>query len=275
MMRNTLSLLAVAAAAALSSVPAIAADNFRDFTIDETSVPGTGIIPGLANAALVGDKLNGGFTEYVTFTSPTTFSAQAYASIGQIFGSEGTSLVTSLLNSNELVGGYRMYALFDALGTVTGGVNFTGTSASFTLYIDVDSNTTFAGTNGIAPITVSNNTDDYKIAFSNTLAMPGSGTLASAPGAFNFDFKDFALTTGDQNASIAGVQNGASYFVKPNPFHILVQVNGDNDQADGTIPNLLVTGDVSAVFRAPEPGSLALVGTLLAALGLTSRRRKS
>lgn len=272
-MKKLLSAVALAAIVAVSSTPALAAGNFLEFTIDETSVPGTGVIPGLANSALVADKMNGGFSEYITIAGGL-FTAKAYASIGQYFSTEGTVLETSLLSGNELVGGYRIYALFNSSGTVS-GLDFTADTLSLELYIDSDSNTTFAGVDGNTAITLGNAGDDYKVAFSNAILGVGTGTLSSAPGAYNFDFQNLQLTSGDNNAFFAGNQNGEAYFVAPRPFHFIVQVNGDNDQATplggGTF---LVTGDVSAVFKAPEPGSLALVGTLLAGLGLATRRRK-
>lgn len=257
----------LAAAMAVGGVTsAFAAGNFQEFTIDETSVPGANVL-GLANSALVADKFNGAFTEYVTFTGPNSFVASAYANFTGYFANEGTTPVASLLNGLDAIGGYRVYALFSASGTVA-GLNFTGTAAQFDLYVDPGPVTTFAGTNGLSPITLGNNADDYKIASSSTLLGVGVGTLAAAPGAYNFNFTNFTLT---DNGTL---QDGQSFFAAPNPFHIVVQVNGDNDQAQGAIPNITVTGDVSAVFlKVPEPGALALAGLALAGVGFASRRR--
>lgn len=267
-MSKVRAMLLAAALAAGAAAPAFAAGNFQEFTIDETSIPGTSPLApvlDLANPALVADKFNGGFTEYVTFTSATNFSAMAYAQFGQYFANDGTTLLTSLLNNSEAVGGYRIYALFSATGTYA-GLNFIGTAANFDLFVDPLSNSTFGGVDGLTAITVGSNGDDYKIASSNTLIGSGVGTLTAAPGAYNFNFGNFTLT--DNGTS----QDGTSFFIAPSPFHVVVQVNGDNDQAPITGATITVTGDVSAVFPVPEPGALALVGLALAGAGLASRR---
>lgn len=243
--------------AAIGSVSA--AEQFLDFQVDEGSVAGA------AANVFTADKLNGGFTEFVTFTGVNSFEAHAYANMGQFFANEGGTLIGSQLN-NFGASGYGMYALFEATGTFT-GLNFTGGTGEFRLYIDVDQDTTFGtavGIDGVTRVTSAGTADDYEIAFTTSL-VAGVGTLSSAPGAYNFDFKDFTLTAAGEN-----------YFISPRPFHFFVQVNGDNDQATGTgLPGdpLRVTGDVSAVFKVAEPGSLALAG--LALLGLGAARRRS
>lgn len=264
-MKRKLSQIAFALATALASASASAA--FGDFTVDESSVPGAG-----ANT-FVADKLNGAFTEYVTFTSATTFSASAYATMNQFLSGEGG---TSVPSQSGCFGAncYNLYAVFQATGTVVGGLNFTGGTGEFKLYIDPGQNTTFALTSGLAPVTLGGTTsDDYLIASASTLES-GTGTLASAPGAYNFFFTGFTLTTTDQNAA-AGVQAGNLFFTSPNPFYFRVQVNGDNDAATPVVPGTIrVTGDVSAVF-VPEPGTLALTGLALGILGFASRRRRA
>lgn len=265
-MKRNFSKIAFALATVLASASAFAA--FEDFTVDESSVPGAG-----ANT-FVADKLNGAFTEYVTFTGVNTFSASAYATMNQFLSNEGGTSVPSQAGCFG-ANCYSLYALFTATGTVVGGLNFTGGTGSFSLYVDPGQNTTFTLTSGTAPVTLGGTTsDDYLIATAATLES-GTGTLATAPGAYNFFFTGFSLSTGDQNGATAGTQNGSLFFTAPNPFYFRVQVNGDNDASTVVNANTIrVTGDVSAVFI-PEPGTLALTGLALGILGFASRRRRA
>ena len=260
-MLKMLSTVAVAAATSFVSLPAAA--EFMDFEVTEGSVPGN-----VANTFWA-DKLNGNYAEMVSITGANTFSAQAYANFGQFAKNEGSTIVTPVqLNG---LNGYGLYALFNATGTFA-GTSFTGGTGAFYLYIDPNQDTTFALTNGLVAPTVGGNADDYLIAWTTTLTS-GSGNLGGPPGAFDFKFTDFQLTTGDQSAFWAGNQAGDQYFTSPSPFYFQTQVNGDIDQFQGTNP-ISVTGDVSAVF-VPEPGTLALAGLALGAMGLVSRRRRS
>lgn len=255
-MKKHLLSLATATFLGLSGAAASAAPALLDFTVDEGSVPGA------APNVLVADKLNGGYNEILTINPDSSFNTQAYANIGQFFGNDGADTIGSQLGSG--IGApnqYRMYALFSSAGTFAGGT-FTGTSGSFDLYIDADSNTTLGlGADGVSPITVGNNADDYRIAF--TTSLTSAIGIVGNPGAFDLFFSDFQLTA-----------DGMNYFTSPDPFYLLVNVDGDFDNFN-PVPgqSFNVVGDVSAVFAVPEPGSLALVGLALAGLGLSARRR--
>lgn len=235
---SSLSMFALVAAAGSAQ----AVGTFQEFTVSEGSVPGS-----FANA-FVADKGNGAYNEVLTVNPDFTFSTQAYANFGQYFKDEGANLAGPSQLNNFPPAGYGMYALFDSAGFTT-PTGFTGLTGAFSLYLDPDQNTTLAlGATGASPIIVGGNADDYLIGSSSTkVYLTG---LVGTPGAFDFLFKDFLLTTTDQSGA-PGVQSGATYFTLPLDFYQLVRINGDFD-AFPTVPGpgtyTGITGDVSFVF---------------------------
>ena len=259
----TSKLIVLALAAVAGSAQAVGV--FQEFTVSEGSVPGS--FPN----AFIADKGNGGYNEVLTVNPDLTFSTKAYANFGQYFKNDGGSLAGPNQLNNFGSAGYGLYALFDSAGFLTTG--FVGVTGSFQLYIDPDQNTTLAlGPNGTTPIIVGSNADDYLVG-SASIPVYLKG-IPGTPGAFDFLWKDFTLTTTDQSAA-PGVQSGATYYTLPDPFYNLVRVNGDFD-AFPTIPGpgnySNITGDVSFVFPIPEPTALALVGLGLLGLGAGRRR---
>ena len=251
-------IFAISASVALFSVPAHAV--FEDFTIDEGSVPGA------LDNIIVGDKLNGGYEEVLTINpgAPLTFDTQAFATFGQIFADEGTPPAEQSQLSCLGANCYNMYAVFSSSGEVdlSGSIPvLTGVTGSFQVFIDPDQDTLADLTGGGAvPPLLSGTADDYEIAFaSNPVSLVG---LVGDPGAFDFVWDDFTLTA-----------LGELYFTDPEDFYMKVTVDGDFDEFPIAPGDIFLTGDVSAVFNVPEPGSIALLGLGLLGLGARLRRR--
>ena len=226
--------------------------DFLDFQIDETPYGGE---------VITADKLNGGYTEVLSFDDAGNFTASAFASMNQLFGNDGTansSQIGSVIGAN-----YNLYATFTANGSVMTpgeqGANssLSADSGSFSLYLDANQDTT---ANDVATLDLANTTDDMLLGSSDNLAQ-NVGLLYGFGGVFDFMFRDFELTA-----------DGDTYFVSPTPFYMSVRVDGDFD----SIPlegDQLITGDVSAVFDVPEPSTIAVLSLGLLGLGATSRRK--
>src|SRR5688572_26968291 len=162
--RNLLMMLMVGLGLALT--PGTARADFLDFTVDETTVPGTGAS---GSVLFPVDEIEGGYQEIITFDGSGGFTATIIADFDTYKNTEGFFFVPSDLTGGPDPGAaedeYAMYAVFIAEGTVndegSGVFTFTTDDVTATLFIDPEVDTTKAlpGTGGLAPI-LGNTSDD-------------------------------------------------------------------------------------------------------------------
>jgi hypothetical protein len=179
-------------------------------------------------------------------------------------------LINSGINTN-----YKLYATFTGAGTVAptpgipGGTTATFTDFSLRLFVDRNMNSTITaspvGTVG-GTVTVGNTADDVLVGQSNSLV---AGQAHAFPGLANGDFKVLV-----NFQPVGGFLSG--------PFQVGLTVgtfNGVNTTLTGfsmgSFNSGRIDGSGNLSFNTiPEPASLLLVGSGLAALGWLRRQRQ-
>lgn len=269
-----------------------------DFMVNESALPGVGLNASGDSRVFEADRMTGGYTERFLVTSfdaatnTGTFATVAYFSIGQFFCCDNSTTPTPGpfgLNRAEDDRGYGLFGTFSATGTfstVGSTTNFTGGTATFNLFADLDQDTQLSFINpldpllGLAALNLANSdanpVDDALLATSSTL-IAGAGQVR--PLAINLG--DYAILFGNigLDAPPEGLTAlGQAYFFDPSPFYMIARASGQLNTffiPSAESPLNEFSGSLDIIFAAvPEPGMLALFGFGLVGVGFSTRRRK-
>ena len=262
---------------ALSAGLGVANAAYLPFSITEDGIPdaGSNTVSGLG-------KITGSYNELflVTDGTPTagTFATSAFWDAGTINDVNGVAVTgdTSLggvTSSGEKAGNkymYAMYGLFQSSGSFsTSGTatSFTGSDGSIELWIDPNRDTLKNLTSGALAVTTSNDSDDFKIAFSSTF-LSGDGLIKDGAfqGGFLLSFGDLTLTDPE----------GVGYFSSPSNFYMYVDITGQFNPFTPDPTNQAgspINGSADVFFSVPEPSTLALIGLSFLGLAGIGRRK--